>query len=93
MGGNKCLATDKWSCLFKGKWLPFRVGSLLTPSLAKKSTALAILKRGRSKGKPSLKCKDFLTSTAESKDKIKKSNPTIKFQKNLVQAPSLKTCI
>lgn len=43
----------------------------LESSFTEKSKALAVLRSGRSSGKPSLKCRDFLTSTAK---KVKTKN-------------------
>jgi hypothetical protein len=52
--------------LFETKRLPFRLELFPEPSfIIEKSRALAILRRGRSKGNPSLVCKDLLTSTAQ----------------------------
>lgn len=55
------------------KELPFRRETLFELSLVDRTRALAILKRGRSKGNPSLECKDFLTSTVKI-EKIQKSH-------------------
>lgn len=62
-------ATTYTECfLFKIEQLPFRIELLPElPLVVEKSSALTILKRGRSKGNPSLKCKDRLTSTTKSK--------------------------
>ena len=58
--------------------LPFCIESLLRTSDVDKFRALAVLRRGRSSGKPSLKCRDFLKSTTEKK--------TNEFNKRLLSA-------
>lgn len=53
--------------LLEAEWLPFDVELLRAPFGVDKLMAFAILKRGRSKGIPSLKCRDLLASTAKRK--------------------------
>lgn len=46
---------------------PFLLEVSVERSFADKSRAFAILKRGRSNGKPNLRCRDLLASTAKHK--------------------------